>query len=99
MTGAYLPCYRASGPTDPCTVTKTHGKPSPQKGQDMDYRKIREDNLARLLTIRDADETPPAVQIQAIQSIQKILAEVAPPAEETAATGKSILAKIRGDES
>ena len=52
--------------------------------------------MARLLTIRDADETPPAVQIQAIQSI---LAEVAPPAEETAATGKSILAKIRGDES
>ncbi|MBR3123965.1 MAG: hypothetical protein IKF42_00825, partial [Mogibacterium sp.] len=76
-----------------------HGKPSPQKGQDMDYRKIREDNLARLLKIRDADETPPAVQIQAIQSIQKILAEVAPPAEETAATGKGILAKIRGDES
>lgn len=65
----------------------------------MDYNKIREDNLKRLLTIRDADETPPAVQIQAIQSIQKILAEVAPPAEETAATGKSILAKIRGDES
>lgn len=65
----------------------------------MDYNKIREDNLKRLLRIRDADETPPAVQIQAIQSIQKILAEVAPPAEETAATGKSILAKIRGDES
>ena len=65
----------------------------------MDYDKIREDNLKRLLRIRDAEETPPAVQIQAIQSIQKILAEVAPPAEETAVTGKSLLAKIRGDES
>ena len=74
-------------------------EPLPQKGQNMDYDKIREDNLKRLLRIRDAEETPPAVQIQAIQSIQKILAEVAPPAEETAVTGKSLLAKIRGDES
>jgi len=78
-------------------VKKTHSKPSPSERINMDYRKIREDNLARLLKIRDADETPPAVQIQAIQSIQKILAEVAPPAEETATTGKSILSKIRGE--
>lgn len=63
----------------------------------MDFRKIREDNLKRLLKIRDDDETSPAVQIQAIQSIQKILAEVAPAEEEAKPTGKDILAKVRGE--
>ncbi len=64
----------------------------------MDYKKIREDNLKRLLAIRDADETSPAVQIQAIQSIQKILAEVDPAAEEVKPTGKDLLSRIRGSE-
>lgn len=64
----------------------------------MDYKKIREDNLKRLLAIRDADETSPAVQIQAIQSIQKILAEVDPAAEEVKPTGKDLLSRIRGNE-
>lgn len=64
----------------------------------MDYKKIREDNLKRLLAIRDAEDTSPAVQIQAIQSINKILAEVAPTAVETKPTGKDLLAKIRGEE-
>ena len=59
---------------------------------------IREDNLRRLLEIRDAEETSPAVQIQAIQTIGKILAEMAPPEKETKPTGKDILSEIlRGE--
>ena len=63
----------------------------------MDLNKIREDNLNRLLAIRDAEDTSPAVQIQAIQTIGKILAEMAPPPAETKPTGKDLLAKIRGE--
>ena len=63
----------------------------------MDLNKIREDNLKRLLEIRDAEDTSPAVQIQAIQTIGKILAEMAPP-PEAKPTGRDILAKIaRGE--
>lgn len=64
----------------------------------MDYKQIREDNLKRLLEIRDAEGTSPAVQIQAIQTIGKILAEMAPPVEEAKPTGKDIIAKLaRGE--
>lgn len=62
----------------------------------MNYKQIREDNLKKLLEIRDADETSPAVQIQAIQTISKILAEIEPADEKAAPTEKSILDKIRG---
>lgn len=63
----------------------------------MNIDQIREDNLNRLLEIRDAEGTSPAVQIQAIQTIGKIIAEMAPPAE-TKPTGKDLLAKIaRGE--
>lgn len=62
----------------------------------MDYKQIREDNLKKLLEIRDAEETSPAVQIQAIQTIGKILADIEPAVESAAPTEKSILEKIRG---
>lgn len=62
----------------------------------MDYKQIREDNLKKLLEIRDAEETSPAVQIQAIQTIGKILAEMEPVTTAAAPTEKSILDKIRG---
>lgn len=62
----------------------------------MDYKQIREDNLRKLLEIRDAEETSPAVQIQAIQTIGKILADIEPVEETAAPTEKSILAMIRG---
>lgn len=61
----------------------------------MDYQKIREDNIKRLLKIRDDKETPPAVQIQAIQGIQKILAECA-PVDDNRPTEADIMKKIRG---
>ena len=61
----------------------------------MDYQKIREDNIKRLLKIRDDKETPPAVQIQAIQGIQRILAECA-PVEDNRPTEADIMKKIRG---
>ena len=41
----------------------------------LNYDQIREENIQQLLKIRDAADTPPAIQIQAIQGIQKILAE------------------------
>ncbi|MBR3236890.1 MAG: hypothetical protein IKF99_00475, partial [Oscillospiraceae bacterium] len=67
-------------------------------GGNMDINQIREDNLRRLLEIRDAEETSPAVQIQAIQTIGKILAEMDPPEKETKPTGKDILSEIlRGE--
>jgi hypothetical protein len=61
----------------------------------MDYQKIREENIQRLLKIRDGVDTPPAVQIQAIQGIQKILAECA-PVEDNRPTEADIMKKIRG---
>lgn len=61
----------------------------------MNYAKIREENINRLLKIRDGVDTPPAVQIQAIQSIQKILTECA-PVEDNRPTEADIMKKIRG---
>ena len=61
----------------------------------MDFQKIREENIERLLKIRDGVDTPPAVQIQAIQGIQKILAECA-PVQDDRPTEADILKKIRG---
>ena len=61
----------------------------------MDFQKIREENIERLLKIRDGVDTPPAVQIQAIQGIQKILAECA-PVQDDRPTETDIMKKIRG---
>ena len=61
----------------------------------MDFQKIREENIERLLKIRDGVDTPPAVQIQAIQGIQKILAECT-PVQDDRPTEADIMKKIRG---
>ena len=61
----------------------------------MDFQKIREENIERLLKIRDGVDTTPAVQIQAIQGIQKILAECA-PVQDDRPTEADIMKKIRG---
>ena len=61
----------------------------------MDFQKIREENIERLLKIRDGVDTPPAVQIQAIQGIQTILAECA-PVQDDRPTEADIMKKIRG---
>ena len=61
----------------------------------MDFQKIREENIERLLKIRDGVDTPPAVQIQAIQGVQKILAECA-PVQDDRPTEADIMKKIRG---
>ena len=58
----------------------------------MDYQKIREENIERLLKIRDGVDTPPAVPIQ---GIQKILAECA-PVQDDRPTEADIMKKIRG---
>ena len=61
----------------------------------MDFQKIREENIKRLIKIRDSADTPPAVQIQAIQGIQRILAECA-PVEDNRPTEADIMNKIIG---
>ena len=61
----------------------------------LNYDQIREENIQRLLKIRDGVDTTPAVQIQAIQGIQKILAECA-PVEDNRPTEADIMKKIRG---
>lgn len=61
----------------------------------LNYDSIREENIERLLKIRDSVDTPPAVQIQAIQGIQKILAECA-PVQDDRPTEADIMKKIRG---
>jgi hypothetical protein len=61
----------------------------------LNYDQIREENIERLLKIRDSVDTPPAVQIQAIQGIQKILAECA-PVQDDRPTEADIMKKIRG---
>ena len=60
----------------------------------LDYKQIREDNMAALLAIRDNPDTPQAVKIQAIQSIQKIRLETA-PAADNAVNEADILKRIR----
>lgn len=61
----------------------------------LNYDQIREENIQQLLKIRDAVDTPPAIQIQAIQGIQKILAECA-PVQDDRLTEADIMKKIRG---
>ena len=61
----------------------------------MDYKVIREQNVECLLQIRDDPDTPPAVRIQAIQGILRILAECA-PVEDNRPTEADIMNKIRG---
>ena len=61
----------------------------------LNYDQIREENIERLMKIRDGVDTPPAVQIQAIQGIQKILAECA-PVQDDRPTEADIMNKIRG---
>ena len=60
----------------------------------LDYKKIREDNMAALLAIRDNPATPQAVKIRAIQSIQQSMLESA-PADDNTVNEADILKRIR----
>lgn len=63
----------------------------------IDYKKIRESSLEKLIEIRDDPSTPQSVVIQAIQSINKLIADSpeASAASSSAPTEQDIMEKIR----
>ena len=61
----------------------------------MKIDKETEQNIKMLIKIRDDLETSPAVRIQAIQTMQKILDNMGAAAPDNTPTADDILAKIR----
>lgn len=62
----------------------------------MKLEKETEQNIKTLIAIRDDVETSPAVRIQAIQTMQKIMDNVGASADDEKATADDIINKIRG---
>lgn len=63
----------------------------------MDFKKIREEDLAVLAEIVQDKDARATDRIQAIKIRESIIAEVSPVLSETKPTGKELLAKIRGE--
>ena len=61
----------------------------------MKIEKETEQNIKMLVKIRDDMETSPAVRIQAIQTLQKILDNIGAAAPDKAPSAEDIMAKIR----
>lgn len=61
----------------------------------MKIEKEVQKNIEMLVKIRDDVETSPAVRIQAIQTLQKILDNIGAAAPDNKPTADDILAKIR----
>ena len=61
----------------------------------MKIEKETQENIKMLIKIRDDVETSPAVRIQAIQTMQKILDNMGAAAPDNTPTADDILAKIR----
>lgn len=53
-------------------------------------------NIKQLIQIRDDVSTSPAVRIQAIQTMQKILDNIGASATDDQPSAENIMAKIRG---
>lgn len=53
-------------------------------------------NIERLIQIRDDAATSPAVRIQAIQTMQKILDNLGASASDVQPSAEDIMSKIRG---
>ena len=53
-------------------------------------------NIERLIQIRDDSATSPAVRIQAIQTMQKILDNIGASASDSQPSAEDIMSKIRG---
>lgn len=62
----------------------------------MELDKETEMNIKTLIEIRDSMETSPAVRIQAIQTMQKIMDNIGATTTETQITEEDIMKKIRG---
>ena len=61
----------------------------------MKIEKETQENIKMLIKIRDDLDTSPAVRIQAIQTMQKILDNMGAAAPDNTPTADDILAKIR----
>ena len=61
----------------------------------MNLDKETETNIKALIAIRDDVETSPAVRIQAIQTMQKIMDNIGAAASEDRPTADGIMQKIR----
>jgi len=62
----------------------------------MKIDKETEQNIKMLIKIRDDVETSPAVRIQAIQTMQKILDNIGASVSEDRPSADDIMKKIRG---
>ena len=62
----------------------------------MKLDKETEQNIKMLIKIRDDVETSPAVRIQAIQTMQKIIDNLGASASEERPSADDIMNKIRG---
>lgn len=61
----------------------------------MNLDKETETNIKALIVIRDDVETSPAVRIQAIQTMQKIMDNIGAAASDDRPTADGIMQKIR----
>ena len=62
----------------------------------MKIEKETEQNIKTLIAIRDDVETSPAVRIQAIQTMQKIMDNVGAGADSENLSADDVINKIRG---
>ena len=62
----------------------------------MKIEKETQENIKQLIQIRDDVATSPAVRIQAIQTMQKILDSIGASQSDTQPTADDIMKKIRG---
>ena len=62
----------------------------------MEINKETQNNIKQLIQIRDDAGTSPAVKIQAIQTLQKIIESIGVSASDTQPSAEDIMKKIRG---
>ena len=60
------------------------------------YEKETQENIKNLVQIRDDAATPPAVRVQAIQALQRILDSMGATGSDTQPSATDIMKKIRG---
>lgn len=61
------------------------------------FEKETQENIKQLVQIRDDVATPPAVRIQAIQTLQKILDSIGASASDNQPSAEDIMSKIRSN--
>ena len=61
------------------------------------FEKETQENIKQLVQIRDDAATSPAVRIQAIQTLQKILDNIGASATDNQPSAADIMSKIRGN--